>query len=322
MRVPHLNASYSVFSYSVRRVSRISVSPPLPPAISVELSSRCNLSCPECATGAGLLERRNDFISYNLAGKIATELRGHTLSAWLYFQGEPMMHPRFFDIVELFREMNPVISTNGHFLDEESCARLAASPLKKIIISYDGVTPGVYNIYRRGGDHVIVTEGIRKLAATVRKKGSSPVIEIQFLLHRGNEHEVLATKAFAASLGAGFKIKSMQVLDIKRAGEWMPSTRQRSRYVLSEGEWKSTGTPVKGCMRMWTTAVITSDGDAVPCCFDKNASHVMGNLNSQSFREIWQGERYCKFRKAVMKNRREIDICRDCPEGMRIFFRR
>jgi hypothetical protein len=34
--------------------------------------------------------------------KIAAELHGHTLSAWLCFQGEPMMHPRFFDIVDLF----------------------------------------------------------------------------------------------------------------------------------------------------------------------------------------------------------------------------
>ncbi len=321
MHVPYLNASYSVFSYAVKRVSGISVSPPLPPAISIELSSRCNLSCPECGTGAGLTQRRSDFISYSLAGKIATELRDHALSAWLYFQGEPMMHPRFFDIVELFRAMSPVISTNGHFLDEESCARLAASPLKKIIISYDGITPKVYNIYRRGGDHAAVTLGIRRLAAAVRKRGSSPVIEIQFLLHRGNEHEAPAAKAFAASLGAGFKIKSMQVLDIKRAGEWMPSGGQMSRYVLSGGEWKTTGTPGRGCMRMWTTAVVTSDGDVLPCCFSKDNSHIMGNLNNQIFRDIWQGEKYVLFRNAVMKSRGEVDICRDCPEGKRIFFR-
>lgn len=321
MHIPNLNASYSVFSYAARRVSGISLNPPLPPAITVEISSRCNLSCPECVTGAGLLRRRNDFMSVSLAGKIASELHGHTLSAWLYFQGEPMMHPRFFDIAELFREMNPVISTNGHFLDTESCARLAVSPLRKIIISYDGVTPGVYNMYRKGGDHAVVTEGIRRLAGSISRRGTSPSIEIQFLLHRGNEHEVSAAGAFAESIGAGFKIKSMQVLDNQRAGEWMPSDRQKSRYALSGGKWKTTGAPVRGCMRMWTTSVITSDGDVVPCCFDKNASHVMGNLNSQSFSNIWQSEKYVMFRKAVMKSRREIDICRECPEGRRIFFK-
>ncbi|HWR75336.1 MAG TPA: hypothetical protein VN276_06840, partial [Bacteroidales bacterium] len=129
MRAPYLNAIYSVLSYGMKRHAGFSLQPPLPPAINVELSSRCNLSCPECVTGAGLLRRKNDFMDLSLAGKIAAELSGRTLSAWLYFQGEPMLHPRFFDIVVLFRKMKPVISTNGHFLDEENCRRLSDSAL-------------------------------------------------------------------------------------------------------------------------------------------------------------------------------------------------
>ncbi len=191
MAAPYLNASYSVFSYAVKRVTGISAVPSLPPAISVELSSICNLACPECVTGAGLLRRENAFISYDLATRIAGELRGHVLSAWLNFQGEPMMHPRFFELVELFAEMKPVISTNGHFLGEEACLKLASSSLRKIIISYDGVTPGTYGLYRRGGDHVSVMEGMRRLAGIIRKTGSSLEPEIQFLLHRGNGHGCL-----------------------------------------------------------------------------------------------------------------------------------
>jgi len=315
-----LNASYSVFSYAVKRYTGISVSPPLPAAISVELSSRCNLACPECINGAGLLQRRNDFISYTLAEKIASELRSHTLSAWLYFQGEPMMHPRLFEIIELFRGMKPVISTNGLYLDTERCLKLASSPLKRIIISYDGATPDVYNIYRRGGDHASVTEGIRRLSGIIRESGSSLKMELQFLLHRGNEQEVAATARFASSVGASFRIKSIQVLDSERAGEWMPTDRRRSRYRLSQGKWKAGGTPERGCLRMWTTAVITADGDVVPCCYDKNAGHSMGNLNNLTFSNIWFGERYTAFRNIVIRSRKEIAMCRNCPEGTRIYY--
>ncbi len=339
MPTRYLNASYSVFSYAVKRVTGISVKPPLPPAISVELSSRCNLSCPECVNGAGLLQREKEFISLSLAGGIAAEIRGHALSARLCFQGEPMMHPRFFDIVDLFGEMNPEISTNGHFLSEEACRRLAASSLRKIIISYDGVSPEAYNIYRRGGNHALVTEGIRRLAGAIRENGSSMKIELQFLIHRGNEHEASAAAVLASSLGAGFTIKSLQVLDNGRAGEWMPagngtswnimserklkpSAGGKSRYIKSGNEWKPAPSPSRGCLRLWTTAVITSDGDMVPCCYDKNASHVMGNLNKQTLRDIWHGKQYNSFRDAVMKSRSLIDICRDCPQGSRIFFRR
>jgi radical SAM protein with 4Fe4S-binding SPASM domain len=231
-----------------------------------------------------------------------------------------MMHPRFFEILELFRGMRPVISTNGHFLDEDRCRKLAASPLKRVIISYDGVTPEVYGIYRQGGDHTRVTEGIRRLSGIIRESGSSLKMELQFLLHRGNETEVQAAALFASSVGAAFRIKSLQVLDAERAGEWMPADRRRSRYRLSQGKWEAGGSPERGCLRMWTTAVITSDGDVVPCCYDKNADHPMGNINNLSFRDIWFGGKYTAFRDAVIRSRREIDICRNCPQGTRIYF--
>lgn len=315
-----LNASYSVLSYAARRFAGISTAAPLPSSISIELSSICNLSCHECVTGAGQLSRCNSFLSYTLAEKIAEELRGFVLTAWLYFQGEPMMHPRFFDIAELFREMNPVISTNGHFLDRESCLLLTRSGLRKVIIAYDGATPEVYNLYRVGGDHRLVTEGIRTLSRTVREQRSPLKTELQFLIHRGNEHETGAAAAFAASVGARFRVKTMQLLDRASAVRWMPSDPKKSRYSGPEGR-RGARPPLRGCFRMWRSAVITSDGDVVPCCFDKHGANRMGNLSSQSFSEIWRSEKYRNFRAAVMRSREEMDICRDCPQGTRLFFK-
>jgi len=321
MALSILNASYSVFSYAAKRYAGIHTDPPLPPAISVELSSVCNLRCPECVTGTGLTRRSNSFMSYDLVREIASQFRGRAMSAWLSFQGEPMLYPEFFRVTELFRGMNPVISTNGHYLDRENCIRLADSSLKKIIISLDGITPETYNIYRRGGDHQLVMEGIRRLAATIRERKSKLKIVLQFLVHRGNEHEAVAVAAFAREEGAQFRIKSMQVLDLARAGEWIPSDPARSRYMKGDdGTWHSAWSPAKGCIRMWTSAVITTDGDVVPCCYDKNGLHVMGNLIDQSFPEIWRGGRYVSFREKVMLRRSMVDICSNCPEGRRLFF--
>jgi len=321
MGAPYLNAIYSVLSYVMKRYAGISIQAPLPPAISVELSSKCNLSCPECVTGAGLLHRNNDFIDYGLAEKIALELTGKSVSAWLYFQGEPMLHPRFFDIVRLFRRMHPVISTNGHFLDEENCIMIADSALKKIIIPYDGATPAVYNIYRSGGDHARMSDGIRRLAQVIKTRRSKLNIELQFLLHRHNEHELHEAAQFARSVNAVFRIKSFQVLDEVKAGDWMPSDPKRSRYMKSGGIWKPMRSPSRGCLRMWTTAIVTVDGDVVPCCYDKFGGHAMGNINDQSFSEIWNGEKYKSFRESVIRSRSSVDICSQCPQGTRIFFR-
>lgn len=315
-----LNASYSLFSYAVRRYTAIPLEPPLPPSINAELSSVCNLACPECMTGIALTERRSDFIDFDLTDKIAAELSGTTLSAWLYFQGEPMLHPRLFEIISRFRRMNPVISTNGHFLDHHTCTSLAESGLKKIIISYDGVTPDAYSAYRAGGDHARVTEGIRLLAETIESTRSSLKMELQFLVGSHNEAEADHVALFAKSVRASFRIKSMQVLDNKRIEEWIPAEKRKSRYISKNGKHNSIHTLKRGCFRMWRGAVVTTDGDVVPCCYDKNGKHVMGNLYQNSFREIWNGPEYRQFRANVMKSRSLEEICKNCPQGSKLFF--
>lgn len=317
----YINTLHSFFSYGVSRYTGIPLRPPLPPAISVELTNICNLSCPECATGAGLLNRRKGMIDINLAGKIAEELSGTVLSSYLYFQGEPMLHPQFFEIVRLFRKMNPVISTNGHFLNAENCTRLASSGLKKIIISFDGISADTYIKYRQGGDHDKVKEGILELVKAVRKSRSEPTVEIQFLIGKHNEQDLGAVMRFAKSMGTSFKIKSMQVLDNSRANEWITKDLRRSRFRIDDGKIIPMHTPRSGCFRMWSAAVITIDGDVVPCCYDKNAEFSMGNMNSHTFTEIWNGTEYNSFRTIVMHSREEIAICKACPQGRRLTFR-
>ena len=87
-----------------------------------------------------------------------------------------------------------------------------------------------------------------------------------------------------------------------------------------EATMKPGGSPARGCMRMWTSSVITTDGDVVPCCYDKNGLHVMGNLENQTFPEIWRGEKYRSFRDKVMMSRSLLNICNGCPEGRRLFY--
>ena len=73
------------------------------------------------------------------------------------------------------------------------------------------------------------------------------------------------------------------------------------------------------CWRLWSGSVITWDGKVVPCCFDKDASHEMGNLRERSFKGIWNGTSYSHFRQAILRSRKEIDICKNCTEGTKIW---
>jgi radical SAM protein with 4Fe4S-binding SPASM domain len=70
---------------------------------------------------------------------------------------------------------------------------------------------------------------------------------------------------------------------------------------------------------MWSGCVITWDGKIVPCCFDKDASHQLGSISEQTFSSIWKSNEYAHFRKSVLSNRKEIDICKNCSEGSKVW---
>jgi radical SAM protein with 4Fe4S-binding SPASM domain len=57
----------------------------------------------------------------------------------------------------------------------------------------------------------------------------------------------------------------------------------------------------------------------VPCCFDKDATHRLGDLKGQSFKTIWKSNEYKEFRKAITRSRKEIDICANCSEGTKVW---
>ncbi len=72
------------------------------------------------------------------------------------------------------------------------------------------------------------------------------------------------------------------------------------------------------CFALWRTAVITWDGKMVPCCFDKDAKYVMGNLDNNSIEEIWKSDHYQEFRKRILDDRMQNDMCTNCTEGLKV----
>jgi radical SAM protein with 4Fe4S-binding SPASM domain len=70
---------------------------------------------------------------------------------------------------------------------------------------------------------------------------------------------------------------------------------------------------------MWSGSVLTWDGKVVPCCFDKDAQHVLGSIETSNFQTIWKDKKYRNFRQAILTGRNQIDICQNCSEGAKVF---
>lgn len=310
------NALSAGFSYIKSTVTGKASVSRMPPAISAELTNHCNLNCPECYSGSGLMKRKRGFMDITLFDKIVTELEPWLCNINLYFQGEPMLHPHFFLFLRKSQNIRTVVATNGHFLSVENAEKLVKSGLRKLIISLDGMDQVSYSSYRINGDFHRVTDGIRNIAAARERHSSKLNLQIQFLTNRYNEHQIPQVKSFAREVKASLKLKSMQIINKETIGSWLPSKPEFSRYEKRKGVYVIKNSLPDRCARLWFSPVITWDGKVLPCCFDKDADHIMGDLNEDSFSDIWNGPKYGIFRKNILSGRHMTEICSNCTSGL------
>lgn len=304
------------FSYIRSHVFPDAVILGMPVTVSVEITNQCNLSCPECFSGSGRMTRSRGYMDISLFEKIVGELRPYLYEMSLYFQGESMLHPDFHSFPEKSRGIRTTLATNGHFLSPDNAEMLALSGLNKLIVSLDGLDQDIYSEYRINGDVKDVLNGIRNVSEAIRKNSSGLKLVIQFLVNRLNEHQMPAARRFAKEVNASVRFKSMQIINETAFEKWLPEERKYRRYELKGNKYSILSRLPDNCARMWFNPLITWDGKVIPCCFDKDAEHILGDINKESFREIWTGEPYRKFRKGIHSGRKMTGICRNCTSGL------
>ncbi len=314
---PLLNYFKILLSYYASVITGNVHTAKMPFAFSAEVSSKCNLRCPECIAGAGKTKRKKRFMDIAIFEKLLDETYRKSFYINLYFQGEPFLNKNIFDFILKAKNKRfyTVISTNGHFLDKNSNKELICSGLDKLVVSLDGISAETYSHYRKAGDFEKVIHGIKDLAKQKKvMKTNHPFIVIQFLVHRNNEDELIHLKSYAKHLGVdSVKLKSMQFQDPVSIQELSPSNEKYRRYKqLTDGTLRVKGNRQKPCFRIWSQVVITSDGDVVPCCYDKIPEYTAGNIYEKKITEIWKGEKLNALRSCLLRKNNAPGICNNC----------
>jgi len=311
-------------SFWISRVFKKSIIWGQPMTLSIEPTTACNLGCPECPSGLKSFSRETGNLKNEMNARIISELSKTLIYINFYFQGEPFINKRIFGQIQQATDAGiyTATSTNAHFLTPENCQKIIDSGLKRLIISIDGTTQEVYEQYRKDGSLAKVLEGTKNIVNAKQKNGTSyPNIIFQFLVVKPNEHQIEEVKKLAKEYNVDeLRFKTAQVYNYKNGNNLIPNNEKYSRYKkTNKGTYVLKNKMSNHCWRMWSSAVITWDGNVVPCCFDKDATHQMGNLSFVTFKEIWKNNGYQNFRKQVLTNRKEIDICKNCSEGSKVW---
>jgi radical SAM protein with 4Fe4S-binding SPASM domain len=290
----------------------------LPVSITIEPTNLCNLHCPVCETGAGLLKRTQGVMGLDNFKKIIDKIHRHTNYILFYFVGEPFVNRESYQMIKYAKSKGIFVTTctNGHFVDAR---QLIESEIDEISFQIGGVTEDSHQKYRVGSCLKDIIENaielVNRRAALNRRR---PKIILGLILMKQNELEINAFYRLANSIGVDeARIYEPCVLTWEQGKLFLPENRKYWLYdvdAFERGILKPKRIPHNRCNWMYFSTVILYNGDVVPCCRDAQGKHTMGNVLKEEMHSIWNNRKYMQFRETVKKEQNKLEICKLCSD--------
>lgn len=307
--VDHIKSSASMLFKSKTVLGR-------PMNVTIEPTNACNLFCPVCETGAGVLDRTKEHMSLETFKKLINQIAAHTNSLMFYFMGEPFLNKKAYEMIRYAKDLGiPFIDTctNG---DPVHPQKLIDSGIDRVSFQIGGMSQETHEIYRINSKIERVFKNMRETIRLKKLHRSNINIHCGFILMKHNEHEV---PLFLEKMKE-FGVDQAQIIDpcvrtLEQAHQMLPTDKRHWIYdekALTEGKLQPKKLPNNSCPWIYYSMVIHVNGNVVPCCRDPKGEEIMGNLLFQSLDEVWNGEKYRQFRERIRLAQGQINICQLC----------
>ncbi len=276
----------------------------LPIRLWIEPASVCNLKCIMCLN-RDMPASEKGVMDWGLFTKIIDEARDYVYDVYLHHRGEPLIHPKFPEMVRYAREagLRVKFHTNGTLLNPDLSEKILDAGPDLVSFSVDGFTRETYEKIRVNADFEKTMENISVfLEKKERKKLSRPytiIEEIDFPQYRTPEDGANREK-----FSAHFKKLGLDELIFKKLYNWAGYLQMEG---LEKGEMDYTM-----CTFLWYSAVILWDGAVSPCPQDYYAKLKLGDLKTHTLREIWNGGEYAALREKMTCSAGDISPCNEC----------
>lgn len=136
------------------------------------ITRTCNLRCVHCYSDSNA-EQYPGELSWEQMQNVVHDLAAYQVPSLLFSGGEPMIHPRFFDLVDQSTAagLKLTISTNGTLITPEKAALLKAANVAYVGISLDGIGPIHDQFRRKEGAFDAAVRGFKNCHAVNQKTG-------------------------------------------------------------------------------------------------------------------------------------------------------
>lgn len=288
----------------------------MPVHLTIEPTNACNLRCPVCETGNGSMARRTGFLDFDRYCNLIDQVAPHTAVLMFYFMGEPFLNKRAYEMIRYARQKGMWVETcsNGDYVDAKG---VIYSDVNEISFQIGGMTQETHEKYRVRGDLARVQKNLLELLELRRQMPNSNVlVNVGFVVMRHNEHEVPDFLTWARKIGVDrANVIDPCVRSVVEGHALLPQDRRYWFYdeeAFERGVLKPKHLPDNECTWIWNSVVVNWDGSVVPCCRDPNGTNTFGNAFETPLSEIWNGEKMRAFRKRIVSDQGNVDICKLC----------
>lgn len=276
-----------------------------PQQIWIEPTNYCNLRCIHCIQPQ--MTRPRGFMDFSLFRKVVDEAANHNIHINLCGQGEPLIHPKFCEMVKYAcqRAYSVRVVTNATLLDMKRAKEILKAEPSWITFSFEGVTKEIYERIRRGANYEKTWRNIVNFIDMRDKMGKKTKIEISII------REPLTERKIQDFINKLLKL-SVDSIAVNSLANWFGESD------LVQAENIELNPRVREvCRTPWIQLEIHWDGKVVSCMLDYNNRWVIGNAKRDTLMEIWNGDGMMRFRKALRdRNYKEIEqngpLCSQC----------
>jgi radical SAM protein with 4Fe4S-binding SPASM domain len=325
---------------------------PSPRFVQIEPVGECNLRCRMCPVR--YREVTNAFMAWDAYTQVVDQLPA---LAELHLQGlgEPLLHPRFFDMVEyaVARGVTVSVNTNLTLLTPAKAERAATCGLSAIYVSVDGATAETYERIRVDARFAMLERNVERLLAALARHRSPTRVQITAVAMRENLDELADLVRLTARWGldtlsvqhlchdfgestlpAQYAPMRAFVADqtlvgfdddrIARAFDAARSAAREHGVALRLPRVQPTahaaGTPGRSrCDWPWRGPYVAYDGTAMPCCMVATPDRAsLGNVVREGVEAVWNGPAYEDFR-ARLGSDDPPEICKSCSVYAHVF---
>ncbi|MFB3779150.1 MAG: radical SAM/SPASM domain-containing protein [Bryobacteraceae bacterium] len=265
----------------------------------VETTAKCNLYCPMCPRE--IRKQPKEDMAAEIFDRLVAESGRSAEHMMLIGLGEPLLDPLIFDRIEHCARHNisTLLSTNGTLLDQAASARLLASPIEHVTLSFDGATRESFEFYRKGARFEAVRDNFLRFARMKKERGSRVQVVVQMVRMERNAGEVDEFLRFW---------RGQPGVDQVRVKE-DETNLMRPSAGHDAADWKHP------CHYLWRGPLyVKHNGDVYPCCQSYMLGGApVGRIGERPLERIWNSDEMQRMRRLHVEGRAgEIEVCSRC----------